>query len=229
MGLNRAVQERLEAMNITDPLTRQIHIKMSGCPNGCSQHHIANIGFYGASMKVGDKAIPAYIAHIGGNYEGGEVVYGHRLKARLPAKRVPDAVERWVRFYEAERNDGRGRSTTSPSGSAPTRFEEQVKDLAMPVEFSAREHGQFIDWNRPSPTRSSAARGSARSEHGPTPIDRRDPRAARSPHRPTFESTPRPIADDLEDASRRGGAALGARHLPPEASTSPARSRRPAR
>ena len=77
---------------------------MSGCPNGCSQHHIANIGFYGASLKVGGRAMPAYIPHLGGNYEGGEVIYGHRLKARLPAKRVPDAVERWLRLYEAERD-----------------------------------------------------------------------------------------------------------------------------
>src|SRR5215218_288965 len=76
MGLNRAVQERIESMNITDPLTRGIHIKMSGCPNGCSQHHIGNIGFYGASIKVGEHTIPAYVAHIGGNYEGGEIVYG---------------------------------------------------------------------------------------------------------------------------------------------------------
>ena len=81
---------------------------MSGCPNGCSQHHIANIGFYGASMKVGERQIPAYIPHIGGSYEGGEVVFGTRLKSRLPAKRVPEAVERWVRFYEAERERRRG-------------------------------------------------------------------------------------------------------------------------
>ena len=76
MGLNRAVRERIEAMDITDPLTRRIHIKMSGCPNGCSQHHIGNIGFYGASIKVGENTIPAYVAHIGGNYEGGAIVYG---------------------------------------------------------------------------------------------------------------------------------------------------------
>jgi sulfite reductase beta subunit-like hemoprotein len=79
---------------------------MSGCPNGCSQHHIGNIGFYGASIKVGEHTIPAYVAHIGGNYEGGEIVYGTRLKVRLPAKRVPEAVERWLRKYEAERNEG---------------------------------------------------------------------------------------------------------------------------
>src|ERR671914_68532 len=111
MGLNRAVSERIEAMNITDPLTRGIHIKMSGCPNGCSQHHIGNIGFYGASIKVGEHTIPAYVAHIGGNYEGGEVIYGARLKVRLPARRVPEAVERWIRKYEAERQDGEGVNT----------------------------------------------------------------------------------------------------------------------
>ena len=106
MGLNRAIQERIDEMNITDELTRRIHIKMSGCPNGCSQHHIANIGFYGASIKVGEHTIPAYIPHLAGNYVGGDVVYGKRLKARLPAKRVPEAVERWIRNYEAERLDG---------------------------------------------------------------------------------------------------------------------------
>ena len=50
--------------------------------------------------------MPAYIAHLGGRYEGGEVAYGTRLKVRLPAKRVPDAVERWIRHYEDNRNEG---------------------------------------------------------------------------------------------------------------------------
>ena len=89
MGLNRAIKERVEAMEIADALTKRIHIKMSGCPNGCSQHHIANIGFYGASLKVGGRQMPAYIPHIGGNYEGGEVVFGARLKSRLPGQARP--------------------------------------------------------------------------------------------------------------------------------------------
>jgi sulfite reductase beta subunit-like hemoprotein len=150
MGLNHAVQERLQAMEISDPLTKRIHVKMSGCPNGCAQHHIANIGFYGASLKIGDRQIPAYIAHLAGNYEGGEVIYGHRLKARLPAKRVPDAVERWVRFYESERLDGEGfNDLVERVGTDP--FEAQVKDLAMPVEFGLDTLDHFIDWNRSEP------------------------------------------------------------------------------
>jgi len=150
MGLNQAVAERVTSMEISDPLTRRIHIKMSGCPNGCSQHHIADIGFYGASIKVGERTIPAYIPHVGGAYEGGEVRYGTRLKARLPAKRVPDAVQRWLDFYESDRNEG------EPFGEfaqrvGSDRFEELVKDLTMPVEFSLENMNYFIDYNREVP------------------------------------------------------------------------------
>jgi sulfite reductase beta subunit-like hemoprotein len=150
MGLNRAVKERVESMQISDSLTKKIHIKMSGCPNGCSQHHIANIGFYGASLKVGDRQMPAYIPHIGGNFEGGEVIFGKRLKARLPAKRVPEAVERWIKLYESEREEGEEFNAFAERTGAES-FEGVVKDLTMPAEFSLETMQQFIDWNRSSP------------------------------------------------------------------------------
>ena len=150
MGLNRAVRDRLVEMGIDDPLTRRIHVKMSGCPNGCSQHHLANIGFYGASIKAGEHTIPAYIAHIGGSYENGDVRFGARLKSRLPAKRVPDAVERWVRLYEAERLDGEEFNAFAARVGVQ-RFEEHVRDLAMPLEFSLENMNHFIDWTRSQP------------------------------------------------------------------------------
>jgi sulfite reductase beta subunit-like hemoprotein len=150
MGLNRAVKERVESMGITDSLTKKIHIKMSGCPNGCSQHHIANIGFYGASLKVGERQLPAYIPHIGGQYEGGEVIFGTRLKSRLPAKRVPEAVERWIKLYESGREEGEEFNAFAERTGAAS-FEEIVKDLTMPIEFSLETMQQFIDWNRSSP------------------------------------------------------------------------------
>ncbi len=150
MGLSEAIQERIEAMKITDPLSKQIHVKMSGCPNGCGQHHIGAIGFYGASIKVGDRQMPAYIAHLGGRYEDGELAFGTRLKSRLPAKRVPDAVERWIRFYEENRNaEETFNGFVDRIGSAD--FEEQVADLAMPAEFSLETMLQFVDWSRHEP------------------------------------------------------------------------------
>jgi len=150
MGLNQAVQQRLEAMELTDPLTRQIHIKMSGCPNGCAQHHVASIGFYGASIKVGEHTIPAYIPHVGGVYEGGSVAFGTRLKLRLPAKRVPEAIERWIRHYEATRNEGEEWNAFAERvGTAE--LEAHVRDLSMPVDFGLETMNEFIDWNRNVP------------------------------------------------------------------------------
>jgi sulfite reductase beta subunit-like hemoprotein len=150
MGLNAAVRERVQSMGIEDPLTRKVHIKMSGCPNGCGQHHIANIGFYGASIKVGEHTIPAYVAHVGGTYEGGEVIYGTRLKVRLAAKRVPEAVERWLRMYEAERTDGEEFNAFAER-VGQQRFEEEVRELAMPIEFSLENMSHFIDWTKKEP------------------------------------------------------------------------------
>ncbi len=150
MGLNKALQERIEEMQITDPLTRQIHIKMSGCPNGCGQHHLGSIGFYGASIKVGQHTIPAYIPHVGGVFEGERIAFGQRLKLRLPAKRIPEAVERWVRHYEGSRKDGETWGAfVQRVGTGE--LEGLVKELSMPAEFGLETMSQFIDWNRDVP------------------------------------------------------------------------------
>jgi sulfite reductase beta subunit-like hemoprotein len=150
MGLNEAVQERIVAMNITDEITSKLNVKISGCPNGCGQHHVASIGFTGASIKVGEHTIPAYIPHVGGVFEGGEVKFGTRLKLRLPSKRVPDAIERWIGHYEANRKDGEEWNDFAERvGTAE--LEGLVKDLSMPVDFGLETMNQFIDWNRNVP------------------------------------------------------------------------------
>ncbi len=150
MGLNQAVQERIEALDITDELTRKLNVKISGCPNGCGQHHVGSIGFTGASIKVGEHTIPAYIPHVGGVFEGGAVKFGTRLKLRLPSKRVPDAIERWIGHYEANREEGEEWNDFAERvGTAE--LEGLVKDLSMPVDFGLETMNTFIDWNRNAP------------------------------------------------------------------------------
>ena len=175
---------------------RKLHIKMSGCPNGCSQHHIANIGFYGASIKVGEHTIPAYVAHIGGNYEGGEIVYGQRLKVRLPAKRVPEAVERWIRFYEARPRGGRGvqrlRRPRRHQGASRTR--SATWRCRSSSASSTMKH--FIDWDRKVALRGrQRARASARSE--PTRLRHRPPSTSSSCFLCSFQKEESVILDEL--------------------------------
>jgi sulfite reductase beta subunit-like hemoprotein len=150
MGLNEAVQERIESMGITDELTRRLSVKISGCPNGCGQHHVGSIGFTGASIKVGEHTIPAYIPLVGGVFEGGEVKFGTRLKLRLPSKRVPDAVERWISHYQGNHRDGEEwNAFVERVGTGE--LEGLVKELSLPVDFGLETMNEFIDWNRNVP------------------------------------------------------------------------------
>ena len=147
MGLNAALQEKVEQLQVSDPLTAKIHIKMSGCPNGCGQHHVANIGFHGAAMKVGDQQLPAYHVFVGGSYEDGLTRFGTQLKVRLPAKRAPEALERMLKVYEAERTAGEEfNAFVDRAGTGP--FEVAVKDLVLPGEFDEENQGMFMDWGK---------------------------------------------------------------------------------
>jgi sulfite reductase (ferredoxin) len=69
---------------------------------------------------------------------------------RLPAKRVPDAVERWVRHYEENRQEGEEFNAFAERAGAES-FEAVVKDLSLPAEFGIESLTQFIDWNRHEP------------------------------------------------------------------------------
>ena len=148
MGLNRAISERLELMNVTDPLTKQVFINISGCPNSCGQHHLGNIGFHGAAMKNDDRQIPAYNVFLGGDrHEGGPSRIGTIAKLRLPAKRVPDAVERFINVYESGRTDGEGFNTFFDRvGVKP--FETAVQDLTITPDFGTESIQEFVDWER---------------------------------------------------------------------------------
>ena len=106
-GLGDALQQTLTEMNVEDPLVRALSVKASGCPNGCSRHHIASIGFHGAATKGDGNQVPAYEVMVGGNSGNGEAVrFGQRIKTKVPAKRIPQLTRSFIEFYQAQRHDG---------------------------------------------------------------------------------------------------------------------------
>ena len=76
-------------------------IKISGCPNGCGQHHIATIGFQGSVRRIGSRAVPQYFVMVGGGAAGREATFA-RTAAKIPARRLPEAVERLIALYARE-------------------------------------------------------------------------------------------------------------------------------
>src|SRR5436190_3880099 len=82
-----------------------LQIKISGCPNGCGRHHIAGLGFQGSVRKLGGRAVPQYFVMVGGGPDGDGVRFG-RLAAKIPARRMTEALERLITLYSEHRKPG---------------------------------------------------------------------------------------------------------------------------
>ncbi|MBI2500223.1 MAG: nitrite/sulfite reductase [Deltaproteobacteria bacterium] len=107
MGLARVLEERLykEDGKIAEA-ARSLRIKISGCPNSCGQHHIANIGFYGGAISVNGHTAPAFQLVLGGNY-GCDTEMATPI-CQIPSRNIPDAVIRLVRHFSEKRGSAEG-------------------------------------------------------------------------------------------------------------------------
>jgi sulfite reductase (ferredoxin) len=84
---------------------RDLHIKMSGCFNSCGQHHLADIGFYGVSRKVGGATVPHFRVLMGGEWENNGATYGLTIGA-VPSKRIPEFIDHVTQRDLTERQQG---------------------------------------------------------------------------------------------------------------------------
>jgi sulfite reductase (NADPH) hemoprotein beta-component len=103
-GLGRAVGAYLRETPALIEMARDLDVKVSGCPNGCGQHHIAAIGFQGSLRKIDGRAVPQYFIQVGGGIDADRTTFG-RLAAKVPARRAPEALDRLVRLYAEEKRD----------------------------------------------------------------------------------------------------------------------------
>ena len=154
MGLAKAVKEEVESWNglLEDEGVQDIRIKMSGCPNGCGLHHIANIGFHGAAVKGADgEQIPAYELFLGGNYGGNRVEdsrIGTRIpKVKVPAKFVPGVIKQITSHYKEQKNDGESFNQFLDRVGL-----EQVGEIASAAAAAAQSavsgSDLYFDWER---------------------------------------------------------------------------------
>jgi sulfite reductase (NADPH) hemoprotein beta-component len=92
-----------------DDMVRAIgpfEIKISGCPNSCGQHHVADIGMTGLMVKGADGVErPHYSLRVGGGV-GPDARVGDRLDGRIPEEDTPRVVAAIGRYYVAERAQG---------------------------------------------------------------------------------------------------------------------------
>jgi sulfite reductase (ferredoxin) len=99
----RAISERLERSDVASSAALEgTTIKISGCPNSCGQHHIADIGWHGAAKTVNGKTFPMYQLHLGGGVDPEGARFGRQV-VKVVARRVPDAVALLMALFDRER------------------------------------------------------------------------------------------------------------------------------
>lgn len=155
MGLARAIREEIGTWDdlLQDEGVQKIRIKMSGCPNGCGLHHIANIGFHGAAVKGPDgQQIPAYELFLGGNY-GDNRVEDSRIGARIPrvkvpAKQVPTVVREIVTYYKENRQDDQERFNQFLDRVGLEELTAVADQAQKAAETAEAGSDMYIDWER---------------------------------------------------------------------------------
>ena len=101
-GLGRVLTEYLSAHPELVDAVPSGDIKISGCPNGCGQHHISAIGFQGSVRKLSGRAVPQYFVLVGGGVTDEGAHFG-KVVSKVPVNRLTDALDRLVGLYREQR------------------------------------------------------------------------------------------------------------------------------
>jgi sulfite reductase (NADPH) hemoprotein beta-component len=142
-GLGRVLTEYFGARPEMVDLVPSGGIRISGCPNGCGQHHIGSLGFQGSVRKVGGKAVPQYFVLVGGGVTDAGAHFG-KVVAKVPARRIVEAAGRLVDLYREQRESDSEDLGAFYRRIQPSVAAERLKDL---VELNANDTtpDDFID------------------------------------------------------------------------------------
>jgi sulfite reductase (ferredoxin) len=102
-GFTRWLVEEMEAR--LPEFDEQLKLHVTGCPNGCGQHWIADVGMEGKKIKLNGTLVDAYYFCVGGS-AGGNGTIARQIGYRCAAAQVPDALERLLRSYLDVRREG---------------------------------------------------------------------------------------------------------------------------
>jgi sulfite reductase beta subunit-like hemoprotein len=102
-GLGRILTEHLSARPDLVDMVPSGHIKISGCPNGCGQHHVGSIGFQGSVRKVAGRAVPQYFVLVGGGCSDEGVAHFGKVVSKVPVQRLEETLDRLLALYRDHR------------------------------------------------------------------------------------------------------------------------------
>jgi sulfite reductase (ferredoxin) len=103
-GLGSAISESFFTGTLAPyrEANRDLRIKISGCPNGCAQHAVANIGFHAAAVSHEGHNLPAHLLFLGGQSNHGKA-QAAKVYGRFPARNAINVVETLFKLHDSEK------------------------------------------------------------------------------------------------------------------------------
>jgi len=146
-GLAGEIRTRLATkFSEMDEAVKNLRVKISGCFNSCGQHHISDIGFYGTSRTIGGRKVAHFQVLLGGKWEENASSYGLAIGS-VPAKRIPEALDRITERYLKERKSGDSfQDFVRDIGKKELR--DSIEDL-MTVPPYEQDPSFYSDWGDP--------------------------------------------------------------------------------
>jgi ferredoxin-nitrite reductase len=86
-------------------LDTPINIHLTGCPNSCAQHRVADIGLLGTSVQTASGSVQGYHVFIAGGIEQ-ERGLGREFAENIPFLMLPRLLEGLLHVYQVRRNIG---------------------------------------------------------------------------------------------------------------------------
>jgi ferredoxin-nitrite reductase len=119
------------------PATKAVRIHWSGCPAGCGNHTVADIGLLGTRTKVDGKVVDAVDVFMGGA-SGPQASQGVKVLENVPCDELPRVLEGLVRFGEFDRvrRQIRMLQPTSPAAPPPERAAPPPVSTIRPDEIA---------------------------------------------------------------------------------------------
>ena len=118
------IETKARALKLAQTLESKIHdgkpvrIHWSGCPAGCGNHTVADIGLLGVKAKVDGQTVDAVDVFVGGS-SGPQPTQGVKILENVPCDTLPTVLEGLIRYGEPEKLRRRLRTIASTASAAP--------------------------------------------------------------------------------------------------------------
>ena len=97
-GLSKSIRETFDSSDLDLDAIPEFRLNMSGCPNTCGMHHIADLGFFGKVGRKDGNMFPSYNVLAGAQTGAGKTKYAER-QGEVAAHHIPSFVKDFLGVY----------------------------------------------------------------------------------------------------------------------------------